>query len=149
LVGLQPGVFDSDKRPGTISAYTCPDCNGPLWEIQDDDLTRYRCRVGHAFTAETMVEGLSNAVEEALWVALNTLEESAHILTKLASNARTRQHMYVVTDLERRAEEKRRHAHEIRHLLMNGSSLSNIDEANGNGKTDGHAPQPRAKAGGV
>ena len=42
---LASTVLDSDKRPGEISHFTCPDCAEPLHEIQTDHLVRFRCRV--------------------------------------------------------------------------------------------------------
>src|SRR5262249_31885004 len=101
-----------------ISAYTCPECNGPLWEIQDGDLVRYRCRVGHAFTQDSMLEGLTTNVEDALWTALNTLEESIHILSRMAEDARARHLDHAAKDLSARAAEKQQHAHVLRRVLL-------------------------------
>lgn len=36
---------------GQVSALTCPDCGGALWEISSDPPLRYRCHTGHAYTA--------------------------------------------------------------------------------------------------
>jgi hypothetical protein len=33
-----------DLRPGKLSTFTCPECHGPLWELDEGDLIRYRCR---------------------------------------------------------------------------------------------------------
>ena len=62
----------------------CPDCGGPLWELRDEKLRRYRCRIGHAFTAESLLAGQSEALECALWAAVRTMEERVRILTTLA-----------------------------------------------------------------
>jgi two-component system chemotaxis response regulator CheB len=35
-----------DEKPGTPSVYGCPDCGGTLWELQDDQWLRFRCRGG-------------------------------------------------------------------------------------------------------
>src|SRR5215212_9137289 len=52
IAGLDPTAIDNDERPGELSQFTCPECSGPLYEIQSGDLVRFRCKVGHAFTAE-------------------------------------------------------------------------------------------------
>jgi two-component system chemotaxis response regulator CheB len=87
VAGLDPTVLDDDTHVGTISELTCPQCRGPLWEIHDGQLLRFRCRVGHAFTAEALVEGQSQTVERNLWMAVNSLEESTQMYSRLALSA--------------------------------------------------------------
>ncbi len=55
LAGLDPTTIETAERPGELSAFTCPECSGPLYEIQDGQLIRFRCRVGHAHTASSML----------------------------------------------------------------------------------------------
>jgi two-component system chemotaxis response regulator CheB len=68
-------LIASVEKLGKISKLTCPDCNGALWEIRDEDVLRYRCHVGHAFSAESLNEGQSQMLEIALWSAVRALEE--------------------------------------------------------------------------
>ena len=76
-------------RPdGPPSALPCPECRGPLWELTEGALTRYRCRVGHAYSEETMVAEHAAGVEAALWTAIEVLEERAELLRKVAARAR-------------------------------------------------------------
>jgi two-component system chemotaxis response regulator CheB len=79
IAGLNPETIFTPPPHSLISSYTCPDCHGPMWGIQDGPLLRFRCRVGHAFTAESMVEGHADTIEESLWMALNTLKESEQL----------------------------------------------------------------------
>jgi two-component system chemotaxis response regulator CheB len=68
---------------GTPSAYTCPECHGTLWEVQDGELLRYACRVGHAFTMESMLHDQSAATERAVWAAVRALEERADLARRM------------------------------------------------------------------
>jgi len=52
---------------------------GYLWELRDGDLTRFRCRVGHAFSIESMDAKQAEMLESALWAALRALEERANL----------------------------------------------------------------------
>ena len=70
--------------PGEPTPLTCPDCGGVIWEQADGDLARFRCHVGHSFSAESMLELQSDSVETALWTALRVLEERADLLRRLA-----------------------------------------------------------------
>ena len=45
---MTPESLQEDDRPGKPSPFSCPDCGGVLWEIDEGEMVRYRCRVGHA-----------------------------------------------------------------------------------------------------
>ena len=85
----------NDTRVGMPSQYSCPECGGVLWEIQDESLLRFRCRVGHAFSIDSMMAEQSDAIEEAMWVALKTLEEQASISRKMAEESRRAGHFLI------------------------------------------------------
>ncbi len=109
-----------DERPGEPSSYVCPECSGTLYEIKDGDMLRFRCRVGHAYSPESVVEAKSEATEAALWAALRSLEESAHLSRRLADR--------VSTDLRGRfleeASSKEQHASLLRDILTHDTTLS-------------------------
>jgi two-component system chemotaxis response regulator CheB len=114
--GAEEGLPVDDKELGNPTPYSCPDCNGTLWEMQDGNLLRYRCRVGHAYTAASMVEAQAQAVERALWEAVRVLEESASMSRRIAHR----------TDMLReqlfhKATEREQHALTIRKLLLSTS----------------------------
>lgn len=75
---------------GPPAAFACPECNGTLWEVREGDLARYRCRVGHAYSEESLVAENGLNLERALWTALRILEERAAMLRQLADAARAR-----------------------------------------------------------
>ncbi len=74
--------FDSEKL-GPPSGYTCPDCNGSLASVGDG---HYRCHVGHAWTAEALLNARDDEVEGALWVAVRSLQEKAKLARRMAAN---------------------------------------------------------------
>jgi two-component system chemotaxis response regulator CheB len=119
IAGLDLSVIEQDQVRGALVAMTCPECHGPLWEMADDGPLRYRCRVGHAYTAEAMETSLARETEDALWIALNTLAESAKVYGRLAAQA--------TADSEKRrryaqaAQDYQSRARAIRKLLGNGS----------------------------
>jgi two-component system chemotaxis response regulator CheB len=77
---------ESPDRPGgPPSPYTCPECNGALWEIKDGVAVRYTCRVGHSYSEDALVVEQGSAVESALWAALEALEERAELLQRVAA----------------------------------------------------------------
>ena len=120
VAGLDSTVIDSDEHPGKLSAFSCPECAGPLYEIRDGELIRFRCRVGHAYTAESMLEEKSEVLENALYLALNTLEESARIAERMADRSRGHGRNRVGARFEERAREAKEQAAVIRQILTEG-----------------------------
>ena len=72
--------FESELL-GPHSGYSCPDCNGSLITLGENN---YRCRVGHAWTADALLKARDEQVEGALWIALRSLEEKARLSRKMA-----------------------------------------------------------------
>ncbi len=115
LTRMDRNVLHAHERPGTSSIFSCPECKGVLYELDDGGIMRFRCRTGHAYSAETVLAEQAEALEAALWIALNTLEESANLSRRLADRARENGHPRLVEryagkvrDAEARAEILRR-----------------------------------------
>lgn len=75
-----------DEGVGTPSVFACPECHGVLWELKNKKLTRYRCRVGHSYTSESLNLELSHASETALWAAVRALEEKSAMQRRMADS---------------------------------------------------------------
>lgn len=92
-------------RLGHRSIFTCPDCNGVMWEIDEGEIVRYRCHVGHAFTNELMSMALDESLYRALATALRALEERAELAHKLEREAQNRGQPYAASTWAARATE--------------------------------------------
>jgi two-component system chemotaxis response regulator CheB len=89
-----------------------------LWEIDDaGEFTRFRCRVGHAFSPESMVSAQSDVLEEALWTAVKTLEETVRLSHRLAATERQRGHEWMAVRFEEKEQEAAARADVIRRVL--------------------------------
>ena len=73
-----------DEGNGEPSVFACPECHGVLWEVKEGRLARYRCRVGHSYTAASLKTELDESAERALWAAMRALEEKAAMSRRLA-----------------------------------------------------------------
>lgn len=122
LTEMDLDTLYNGERAGRPSAFSCPECGGVLWELEDGDLLRFRCRVGHAFSVESMLDEQSEVLEEALWAALKTLEENMSLSRRLADQARKRSHDLVADRFEEKVWEAERHATVIRQLLLKGQT---------------------------
>lgn len=111
-------LIASVERLGNISKLTCPECHGALWEIKDEDLLRYRCHVGHAYSAESLTDGQSTMLEVALWSAVRALEEQMILARRIVQRSRKTNRMRAALVFERRALEAERNSAVIRELLL-------------------------------
>lgn len=136
IVEMDQEALQNQERPGKPSAFSCPECNGVLWEIDEGELIRFRCRVGHAFSVESMLAGQNEALEDALWAALNTLEESAMLTHRMIRQARERNQRRLTARLEERVRETEQRAASIRQVLLHSETAdpSTMDDVEGYGE---------------
>ena len=105
-------------RAGQPSGFTCPECHGALWETQDGELIRFRCRVGHAYSPDSLLADQSEALEDALWIALRALEESAALADRLQKRAGERGHNLASSRFGQQAQDARERAQIVRQALL-------------------------------
>jgi two-component system chemotaxis response regulator CheB len=118
LAHLDPEVLEDPKKAGRPSAFTCPECSGVLWQIEEGDILRFRCRVGHAYSLESFASAQGESVERALWTALRVLEERIAFLKRLRKEAGSHGVHSVTRHLEERTAEAERNAGFLREALL-------------------------------
>ena len=118
--GDEEGLVDRQTQPGSPSTMTCPECHGSLWETHEGALVHFRCRVGHAYTAESLLAHQADQLEAALWTALRSLEEHAALSRRLAARASGRGHSHSASAFTEQAMDAEHHASTIRNVLSTG-----------------------------
>jgi two-component system chemotaxis response regulator CheB len=78
------GALTSDELAVPPAGYGCPACGGALFQFAADPMPRYRCRVGHAWSPESLLDEQAVALEGALWMALRALEEKSALSRRMA-----------------------------------------------------------------
>jgi two-component system chemotaxis response regulator CheB len=107
----------TEDLPATPAGYGCPACGGSLFEMSDRPVPRYRCRVGHAWSPESLLEEQGAALESALWMALRSLEEKASLNRRMAESSRSRGHDTAVVRYRLQAEDAETAGALIRDLI--------------------------------
>lgn len=124
IAEMEDEASSKDERPGQPSSFSCPDCGGVLWEIKEGEYGRFRCRVGHAFSPESMLAGQDDRLEEALWSAVKTLEETARLTKRLATVENERGHEWLAKRFSEREHDARERADLIRSVLVRASAAT-------------------------
>jgi two-component system, chemotaxis family, protein-glutamate methylesterase/glutaminase len=113
-------LIRSVEKLGRVSKLTCPDCHGALWEIDDEEMLRFRCHVGHGFSAESLNNGQDQMLEMALWSAVRALEEQMILARRVIERARKANFTRAVKRFEERVKEAEQHSSALRQLLLRG-----------------------------
>ncbi|MBV9876195.1 MAG: chemotaxis protein CheB [Verrucomicrobia bacterium] len=104
------------EQIGRISAYTCPGCGGPLWQLPNGSVDRYRCRVGHAYSVNSLFQACWEASERNLYTALQLLEENARVGNQIIRKAE-KIHQLASKELVDQVRRLEREADILRNLL--------------------------------
>lgn len=94
-----------EEKLSSLSPFTCPECNGSLWEIEDGGLLRYRCHIGHGFTAEAVLSAQNEEINRIVEVFRRAQQERAHLSRRLALRAIDSNQHYLAAQLSVRARE--------------------------------------------
>ncbi len=82
--GLEAGV----TKLGSPSIFTCPECHGTLLQLKENGRPRFRCHTGHAYSSDSLLAEMTESVEEALWGAIRSIDESAMLMRHMAEHVR-------------------------------------------------------------
>jgi two-component system chemotaxis response regulator CheB len=117
IAAQEAGGMELEDKMGTRSPFTCPDCDGVLWQVDDQNVLRFRCHIGHAVTATALLEGKSAAADATLARLLRTHEERAAIARKMAADALHAKRTSVADSLNSRAAGYEEDAAIVRRLI--------------------------------
>lgn len=104
------------SRLGDPVGLSCPACGGVLSQMWSPPL-RFRCQVGHGYTAEALGSEQEGSVDEAMRVALRIVEERATLTQKMANEARRVGQRHSAAAYERTSAESRDHIETLRDAL--------------------------------
>jgi two-component system chemotaxis response regulator CheB len=122
IVGKDMHAQENGERQGMPSVYICPECGGLLWQVDQDEMVRFRCHVGHAYYAEQLLEGQAETLEAALWMAVRIFRERAVLARQLANKERDLGHADAAARHDEQAELAERHGKSIQENLLNAKT---------------------------
>ncbi len=121
LIQQTVAAQENDERQNDLSTYSCPECGGVLWQVNDQGLVQFSCHTGHNWSTESLVAGQAEALEAALWSAVRSLREKATLMRQLASRARANGDEQSAAEYEQQAHYDEEHMEIIRKMLLETS----------------------------
>jgi two-component system, chemotaxis family, protein-glutamate methylesterase/glutaminase len=114
----RPCTTDTLVKIADVSPLSCPACGGVLSQIRAAGPLRYRCQVGHAYTAEILNKEQEPTVDEAMRVALRIIEERVTLLERMARDDRANGRVKSAAMTDDRLDEYRGSADLLRQTLI-------------------------------
>lgn len=122
---------------GSPSGLTCPDCGGALYDKQEETVIGFRCRVGHAYSPESLAAAQAEEIDAALWAAVRALEENAALANRLAQRMARGGKESLESRYSSRAQASETYAKTLRQILMEDER--EVEGSGGNGGNGGLA----------
>jgi two-component system chemotaxis response regulator CheB len=109
---------------GEPSNYACPECHGVLLQLQEEKRIRFRCHTGHAYSIESLLAEITEGVEDSLWNAIRSIEESVLLLRHLAEHLTESENGQTSERFLAQAQRANRRADLVREAVMTREQLS-------------------------
>src|SRR5215213_7659479 len=86
IAGEETALDAGVLKLGEPSNYACPECHGVLLQLKEEKRIRFRCHTGHAYSVDSLLAEVTENVEDSLWNAIRSLEESVLLMRHMAEH---------------------------------------------------------------
>jgi two-component system chemotaxis response regulator CheB len=115
--------LENVEQIGVRTTFTCPDCDGAIWQLGDSEPLKLRCHVGHSFTGEVFSSEQRRNTETALWTAVRIMEERVTFSRLLAARKREQKMLEEAEVYENDARSVDGDVTRVRDLIVLGAGL--------------------------
>ncbi len=109
---------------GELSPFSCPECHGVLARIKEGSIIRFRCHTGHAYSADTLLSGLTEQVEQQLYSAMRGMEESILLLNHMGDHYAEDNEPAKAAVCFKKAKEAEERSQQVRNIIRTQETLT-------------------------
>src|SRR5262245_23954147 len=117
------GEITPEPERVVATGLMCPECGGPLREQSTEGFDQYRCLVGHAWSAQSLLAGSDVALEGTVWAAIRLFRQRANLLTLASKRERTAGRASMAKHYEQNAKEAQEHAIRLQGMVLRGLNV--------------------------
>jgi len=126
---LQKGVMQF----GELTPFTCPECHGVLSRLRNENIVRYRCHTGHAYSVDALMAALTEKIEDYLYNAIRGIDESIFLLNHLGDHFAEANEPKLAALYFKKAKQAAERSEFVRkaalsHEQLNKEALENVEE---------------------
>ena len=118
------GITVNILSEGQLTPFVCPSCQGPLVQLLEGQQLRYRCRTGHAFTLSGLLAAVSEGIENQLYAALQSLQESQQLLHQVSEHYAQHEQPAVAAGFQAQAAHTQQRVHALHDAILQQAVLS-------------------------
>ena len=109
---------------GELTPFTCPECHGVLSRLQNDNIVRYRCHTGHAYSADTLMASITEKIEDSLYSAIRGMDETVMLLNHIGDHFAESNQPRLAAAYFKKAKEAEERSQLVRRAALSHEQLS-------------------------
>jgi len=116
------------ERIGRPSSFSYPDCRGVLLEFEEGGRIRFRCHIGHAYSTDSLLAAMNEAIEHAIDTAVRSVEEGRLLMDEIASQLEGRNAHEAARRLRESSSRAKHKVETMNELMREQDTVPTVDE---------------------
>lgn len=111
-------AIDEIRQLGENDLFSCPDCGGNLWKLENGKTAHFRCHIGHSYSQADLILKQNENIEHTIWVAIRMMEERKLLLMRMAGEHKGKGLEKLSHNYQDQAEQLAVHIDKLKNLLF-------------------------------
>jgi two-component system chemotaxis response regulator CheB len=123
---MTPADWQVLTGAGRLTALSCPECHGPLCELPEKNMLRFRCHCGHAYSAQSLASAKSKEADATRSALCAALAQEVLLGERVLAEPSYHRETEFADELGRRVSRWMLEAHQVQHWsssMLEGSGF--------------------------